>query len=124
MDINYYILIGIVFFFHWLADFVFQTHEMSINKSKSIKWLTYHIIAYTATWIPFTLVLINKPIDMLWFLSLIFITHWITDFFTSKVTAQLWKEKKIHDFFVMIGFDQFIHAITLLGLIKWFIPIL
>jgi hypothetical protein len=43
-----------------------------------------------------------------------FITHGVTDYFTSKWTSRLWEEKKVHDFFVVIGLDQLIHATTLL----------
>ena len=124
MDIYYYFLIASAFFTHFVADFVFQSHEMSINKSKSIRWLTKHIGVYTIGWIPFTLLFMGLSMNALWFLLLVFATHWITDYFTSKGTSYLWKQERVHDFFVLIGFDQFIHGITLLFLIDQFIPIL
>jgi len=43
-----------------------------------------------------------------------FITHWVTDYFTSKWTSRLWEEKQVHNFFVVIGLDQLIHATSLL----------
>jgi len=45
---------------------------------------------------------------------LIFLTHWLSDLFTSRWTSKLWEKKDVHNFFVVIGFDQLIHATTLL----------
>jgi len=114
------VLIIIVFFLHFIADFGLQTRKMAENKSHSIKYLTLHVITYC---IPFLLLSVGFgwTMEFLWFMVWLFGTHWITDFITSKFTAYFWKHKKIKDFFLMIGFDQFIHAVTLLLLIEKFI---
>ena len=114
--INLIILMAI----HWLSDFVCQTHEMSIKKSKSILWLTYHVTVYSAVtsilWLTFfglgpdvKIIATFIPVFLI-----TFGTHWVSDYFTSKWTSRLWAEEKVHEFFVVIGLDQLIHATTLL----------
>lgn len=104
---------------HFLSDFVCQTHEMSIKKSKSLLWLSYHVLVYTSvTTLCWSLFFGYKMNDLITTIPMIFIatfiSHWITDYFTSKWTSRLWAEEKVHDFFVVIGLDQLIHAITLI----------
>ena len=104
---------------HFLSDFVCQTHEMSIKKSKSLLWLSYHVLVYTSvttlSWSLFFGYKMNDPITTIPMIFITtFISHWITDYFTSKWTSRLWAEEKVHDFFVVIGLDQLIHAITLI----------
>lgn len=42
------------------------------------------------------------------------LAHLVIDYFTSKGTAYLYKKGDVHNFFVVIGFDQFLHAATLI----------
>lgn len=113
------IYVILIFLFHWVSDFVCQTHEMSLKKSKSILWLSYHVVVYTAVttllWsIFFGGMIENFSVIVPSIFGITFVTHWITDYFTSKWTSRLWQEKKVHEFFVVIGLDQLIHATTLL----------
>lgn len=113
------IQIVLIFLTHWVSDFLCQTHEMSLKKSKSILWLSYHVIIYTlVTTVSWSLFFNNLMLDMLTTIPLVFLitftSHWITDFFTSRWTSMLWGKQSIHNFFVVIGFDQLIHATTLL----------
>lgn len=103
-----YSLVGILFL-HWFSDFILQTREMAERKSHSIKWLTYHVVIYS---LPFLLL---NPI----FGVITFITHWITDFITSKVSSSFYKKGNNKGFWAIIGFDQFIHTITLLFTYVW-----
>ena len=113
------IYVILIFLFHWVSDFVCQTHEMSLKKSKSILWLSYHVVVYTAVttllWsIFFGGMIENFSVIVPSIFGITFVTHWITDYFTSKWTSRRWQEKKVHEFFVVIGLDQLIHATTLL----------
>lgn len=108
---------------HFVADFLFQTDKMALNKSKSNEWLTKHALVYAT---PFAL----------WgftFAVVTFLTHWATDYITSRCTSKLfffrndaldgcdpplqteWRlvPWKRHWFFVVIGLDQLIHFTTL-----------
>ena len=99
----------IILYAHFLADFVFQTRYMAENKSKSIKVLSLHILEY------FSIMLIALyffDVSIL-FIAWNSIAHFVVDYFTSKLTSKLWAEKRVHDFFVVIGFDQFLHVALL-----------
>lgn len=100
---------------HWVADFILQSNEMAQNKSTSNVWLTKHVIVYTMVtnvlWLPIVFLLKLKVINFEYFLSmcLIFILHWITDYFTSRINSKYWRLKDTHSFFISIGFDQLLH---------------
>jgi hypothetical protein len=49
----------------------------------------------------------------LWVFTITFVSHFATDYFTSRWTKSLWEKKEVHDFFVAVGFDQFMHAAQL-----------
>ena len=120
--INIWVVLAILFV-HWVADFVFQTHEQSINKSTSWSYLLEHTFLYSIIWftaIPFIYsinydLFIKPPIGLfILFAFITFITHTITDFYTSRINKTLWDNKEVHNFFVSIGFDQYLHYIQLL----------
>jgi len=118
-----------ILFWHWVADFVAQTHEMATNKSTSNKWLTKHIIAYGQHLmygsIPFLIFGFINDESYAFVISLYvmanMVLHWVTDYFTSRWTSKLWAKKDIHNFFVVIGLDQLIHMFCLLLTYKWII---
>lgn len=99
-----------IMFLHWIADFVCQSDAMAVRKSSSPKWLLLHVAVYTAV-MAFTCIF--SPINALSTIAYIFGTHLVVDFFTSKMAAELWKCGERHHFFVIIGFDQFLHFVTL-----------
>ena len=103
------IIIALVWL-HFIADFVFQTDKMAMNKSTSNLWLGLHVLIYT---IPFLL--------FGWKFALVNgVCHFITDWFTSRATSKLWKAGERHWFFVVIGADQAIHTTTLLLTFNYF----
>ena len=117
------LIITIVLICHFIGDFVLQTNEMAQNKSKSNKVLTSHVRMYIA---PFLFMAICFPIAIhglgsIYFLIVNFIMHWVIDHTSSRVTSYYWEKKKIHAFFVTIGADQLIHALTLLITIQLFL---
>ena len=92
-------------FLHWISDFVLQTDWMAQNKSSSGIALIVHIFVYSLAFAAL----------FGWFYALVNgILHLIIDFFTSRRTKRLWKEKKVHDFFVTIGLDQALHMACLI----------
>ena len=105
--INIFIVITILFF-HWVFDFVFQTDYEAKNKSKNNIALYSHTWKYSVLWFPVMLVFIGlKP--SIEFVGITFLCHTITDYYTSRLNTKLHKENRIHDFFVSIGFDQWLH---------------
>jgi hypothetical protein len=87
---------------------------MATNKSKSLYWLTLHVLTYatvtTLCWIQFDL----NPRLIGWVWLVTFVTHWITDFITSKLTTYFYLKNNMYWFFGIVGIDQLIHSITLL----------
>lgn len=88
---------------HFIADFPLQTDWMALNKSKRWDALALHVTVYSACFLLFGVT----------FAAMTFASHFITDALTSRATSALWQRNQRHWFFVMIGFDQLIHASTL-----------
>jgi hypothetical protein len=98
-------MVIIVLWTHFISDFVLQTDAMAKGKSSSNKILTKHVLVYGL----FFLVYFG-PV----YTAVNCLLHWITDYFSSRATSKLWKENKVHDFFVVIGLDQVIHTTCLI----------
>ena len=108
-----------IIFIHWLADFVFQTDEMARGKSKNFSDLVYHTTVYSLVWL-ITIPIITYfdnieqyTVKYILFVAITFLIHTFTDYFTSRINAKLWEQKKVHNFFVSVGFDQFLHYLQL-----------
>jgi len=102
-------------FVHWVADFVLQSHWMSVNKSKRVDALLLHAATYTGVLLVGAgLILgVHKIASLLLFVGVNGLLHLATDFVTSRITSGLWQQKREHDFFVLVGLDQLIHQVTL-----------
>lgn len=117
---NEFILPSVAFilFMHFVADFVAQSHWMATNKSKSNIALSIHVSIYsvimTLGFLVFYLYSLFSPIFVFGYL---FIGHFVIDYITSRMTSYLWSKGDIHNFFVVIGYDQFLHHIHILLLI-------
>lgn len=105
---------------HWFSDFLIQTDWQATNKSKSWKALLDHTIicAIVMTWF----IIIGSAIGLfvpkfsyssLLFGIIMFVSHTIIDYMTSRITSKLWEMKKIRPFFDVIGFDQLLHYATI-----------
>lgn len=115
-----------ILFIHWIADGLLQTDKMAQGKSKN--W--YDLLDHTATYsICFCVLMLFvwsidhwgmtvTPKDCLLFLAkftlITFFFHTFTDYFTSRINARLWADKKVHWFFVSILFDQLLHFAQLI----------
>jgi hypothetical protein len=105
---------------HWYADFVCQTDKQAKGKSSSNLQLLSHTGTYGLIVTLFTYVLYwaNNFGAQYWYTPLLFgivqfITHTVVDWITSRINKKLWEDGYVHEFFVMIGFDQLIHYVIL-----------
>lgn len=127
---------------HFIGDFLLQTDRMATRKSYDSLALLQHVTLYGVPFAAFTLLTVSNPMHALWFTSVTMTVHFFTDFVTSRITSRLWffarqdgvweqasyhypkhgetivnpwlpLEGKRHWFFVMIGFDQLLHAYAL-----------
>lgn len=89
---------------HWIADFIFQTDKMAINKSSNNLWLFKHVALYALFLLPF------GPL----FATVNFGAHFLTDYVSSRVSSFFWKKNDRHNFFVAIGADQALHMLVLI----------
>jgi hypothetical protein len=98
-----------------MADFVLQTEWQAINKWNNNLALISHTTNYSTCWLPLIVIIqcIHTHPNLVWFLPITFVSHTITDYFTSKLNHKLWEKKKVYSFFVSIGFDQFLHIVQL-----------
>ena len=119
---------------HWVADFGLQTHWQASNKNKNNVALSRHVFIYTGC-----LAAVSYPLpawpghapQWLLFVAGNGILHFATDYVTSRISSKLFMGQfetlelyplnrvamkqpfNPHNFFVMIGFDQLIHQVTL-----------
>jgi hypothetical protein len=111
MSLDLYVISAILFS-HWMADFPAQTDWMAKNKSSNNRALSMHILVYTAFLAVMIVVCLGK-LSVAWLLLNAGL-HWATDWCTSRITKRLWAAGDVHNFFVVIGADQLIHAMCLL----------
>lgn len=93
-----------VLFAHFVGDFILQSDWMAQNKSKKLYPLCTHVTVYSLPlyfW-GWKFALANAGM------------HFCIDFVTSRISSRLWAAKQVHWFFVVIGFDQFLHAACLI----------
>jgi hypothetical protein len=101
----------IILISHWVGDYLLQFNAIANQKSKSLRWLTLHVVIYTAAL--FTGVLFVFPLqDALYYCAVNAGLHFVTDFFTGKLSAKYKPNPRM--FYPIIGFDQMIHTVTLL----------
>lgn len=89
---------------HFVGDFILQTREMALNKSTSNKWLTHHVFVYS---LPFLFLF------GLHFALITFALHFAVDFVSSRFNSKFWAEEDYRNFFICVGFDQFLHMVSL-----------
>lgn len=116
------ILIIALLFIHWIADFVMQTDKMAQGKSKNNLDLLNHTLMYSGVFVAALMPLVgylygyseNVWLNTFAFGGITLIVHTIQDYITSRINSKLWNDKKVHLFFVSIGFDQLLHFIQLI----------
>jgi len=119
---NVFILIIIT---HWIADFIFQAETWALGKSKKITPLLKHTLTYSIMWFLPVYFMTDELFDSVIFVMITFITHTITDYFTSKIVSKRFDKghygSPIPNFgaFTIIGLDQVLHYLQLI--ITWFV---
>lgn len=103
---------------HWFADFVTQTEEQAKGKSSSIRLLLEHTATYAAIMGAWSLIIVG-PIFAGLFTVAMFVTHTPIDYVTSQINRNLWAKGEVHTFFVSVGFDQYLHQITIILALMW-----
>ena len=99
---------------HWVADFVLQTDWQAKNKSKNNLALALHVVTYTFCLLWYAALNIPGVVGIIWVLAN-GVVHFGVDYVTSRINTYLWNKGRVHDFFVMVGFDQVIHYACLFG---------
>ena len=138
MNIN---LIVILFVLHFLGDFLFQSRWMAENKGKNVLALSLHVLIYSlvlfiglyscravyreiiGSFRPNILSFADQinGNQLLWFVAINFLLHFVTDLTTSQFTRYFWEKNDKHKFFAVIGFDQCVHQICLMITAKIFL---
>lgn len=131
----------LLLFIHFFGDFICQSRWMADNKSKNLLALSTHVLTYTTVLFIALAISIGDPLIIYqsfvnhlyfgtdygtlnstnnFFPQIICYSlvngglHFCTDFCTSKFTSYFYKKEKWHEFFSVIGFDQFIHQTCLI----------
>jgi len=115
---------------HWVADFVCQDEKWALGKSKNWSDLLNHTFTYSIIWFFAGLFILGYNSDnfqdslqfymsVINFVSITFIAHTITDYFTSRIVSKKFENKQygsaIPNFgaFTIIGIDQVLHYVQL-----------
>jgi hypothetical protein len=110
-----------ILFIHWVGDYLLQTNEIAAKKSKSIVWLTFHVLLYAVALLV-GILLMSIRTGMVPFNSIALFVgingalHWITDLVTSRIVQRVVGNTRV--FYLVIGFDQFLHAAALLSTLQ------
>lgn len=99
---------------HWIADFVLQTHWQASNKSKDNEALLRHVGTYTVVLMFVVPFIFPGELYRQWLIFVVAnaVLHFATDYITSRASSKLFG-KDWHNFFVIVGFDQLLHQMTL-----------
>jgi hypothetical protein len=112
-----------VLFCHWLGDFVFQNSWIALNKSRKSLVLGLHVLIYSVVLLIGCALLFGPAYGMLAVLGLVGANaglHLVTDAITSRCSRHFLDTKQLTFFWWTIGFDQFLHVITLIILLDAF----
>jgi hypothetical protein len=97
---------------HWVGDYLLQTNVIAQEKSRNLKWLLIHVALYTSVMAICAVLIFPREIWVS-FVGINAALHLITDFLTSRLASKFHLNQRVY--FLIIGFDQLIHSITLLG---------
>lgn len=126
-------VLGCLFIFHYIADFVLQSREMGTKKSQDLNWLGGHL--FVQFWVFFFGLMYQFHINAFYFASINMLIHGVIDWYIwrgykytvyyrlkrdNKLdTAAQWQYWQDHLFYTTIGLDQLLHGLTLIVLAGW-----
>jgi hypothetical protein len=102
---------------HYLADFVCQSRRLATRKSFDNRALWTHAAQYALWFTPVALMLPHACGVV--FLAVTALAHGLTDYVTSRQATAAWLDEDMYRFWVIIGFDQWVHVLTLLLTYLW-----
>ena len=107
------ILLILLFIGHYLADFIFQTRNESILKSKYNYYLIIHSLKYSL--IMFIFSIFNIKIFII-----LFISHFLIDYIFGNIMSglELYNKKETSKFLNFLGLNQLLHQILIIILWK------
>jgi hypothetical protein len=108
-----------ILFIHYIADFIFQTNWMALNKSKNNLALLSHVATYSMILFIGLSLYFGPDYNVFLLVLANGFAHFLTDYITSRMNAYFWINEKRSFFWWTIGLDQWIHASTLITLSKW-----
>ena len=106
---------------HYIGDFILQTDQQAKEKSKYFHSLIAHTLTYSV-FVFFGIAILHGATVgtgeanfwfAFFFTIISFVTHTMTDYYTSRLNAYLWSKGDSHNFFVSVGGDQLLHYIQL-----------
>lgn len=106
---------------HFVADFILQPREMGKKKSSDIRWLAAHLAIQFIVFAPFTSLVfaaanacVHGIIDgTIWNIYKLSVR-----LRNKNATAENWRYWDDHLFYTTIGFDQLLHGLTLVILMR------
>lgn len=115
----------LMLFGHWLADFIWQPNWMGLRKSKEWWVLWQHGGRITAggifTGLAIVLFFGGSWLGLLLWAVLNGLAHVSIDAVTSRITSKLYAKQDFHNFFAVIGFDQFLHVAFAVLTLAWLV---
>jgi len=111
-------LIIVMLITHYIADFLFQTEEMSVKKHENNLYLFWHIASYCVVlvtgWDFYWFAIqgtVKAPPTLFTFANIG--SHMVIDYFTSRITWDLGQNGKYKTMFNVMGLDQLLHVCIL-----------
>ena len=101
---------------HWIGDYVLQSESMAVGKATSLKWLTIHVLVWTAS---IRIITTLFGATFMWVIAM-GVAHWIQDFITSKINSHFQKTKQLKLFWLTIGTDQMLHYLVMFATLHIF----
>jgi hypothetical protein len=124
---------------HYIGDFLLQSRKIGTQKISDNRVMLDHVTIYTGTVFMMIFLFILMPLCFVTELPnmgfwgsfsfhmliyfYIFVTHFATDWCTSRLTARFWQRDQYKAFWNTIGIDQLIHAVTLIALVPFYVQL-